>query len=548
MARWRFRLKHLPYLVIFSCFYLPVLTVFYRMLRMEGGLEQCVAFVRSNLFINTLSFTVTESFLSACLSIALAFPGAYFFSRFDFSGKRWWRSLLILPFMMPGIIIVLAMVVFYGQNGVFNQLLRQISGGEWRFTGLYGFWGIVLAHVIYNLPLCLRMLGDSWERLDPRLEEASANLGSSPWNTWRRLTWPLLLSTIGYLWVIVFLYSFLSFTVVLVFGGYLFKTFEVLIYIEYNSKLRFEQASMIAGLQTLILALIFLIQGLLRQKVGYPSKNSRQPPRLGFKAYPRQTTGFFMYNAGLLFFLAGPFVTVFERSLRGGGVAGGILTLSNYRLLLSEAFRFSTGQSLARVIGNSLFLSMTVAIITVGFAYFFARDRRSQPWNLVDLGLQLPLGISFMSFGFGLFNLGGDHIPGWLLIIWAQVYLAFPLVYAILRTAWRNFDVTLLESARLLGADSRFVFWTLEAPLLKKAVRTAFAYSLAISLGDLAAVLLLGNGEVITLSVAIYRLIGHYRFAQATALGSLFIGISFLVFLAIEADRFHLLEKGESLR
>lgn len=547
MARWRHYFCYLPYLAVFTGFYLPVLTVFYNIPEMAGGLEQILTFVRSGLFINTLSFTVWESFLSACLSLGLAFPGAYFLGRFEFTGKRWWRSLLILPFMMPGIIIVLALVVFYGQNGLFNQLLARLSGGEWRFNGLYGFWGIILAHVIYNLPLSLRMLGESWERLDPRLEEASANLGAGPGYTWRRLTRPLLLSTIGYLWVIVFLYSFLSFTVVLVFGGYLYKTFEVLIYIEYNSKLRFEQASIIAGLQTVILALIFLIQRILRQKIPYPAKNLRQPPRLNFKGYPAQTIWFLIYHVGLLFFLAGPFVAVMARSFHGGGGPGGnVWGLSNYRLLLSDGFRFSVGQSLSRVIGNSLLLAVGVAVITVALAYFFARNRRGRIWNLVDLGLQLPLAISFMTFGFGLITLASDVFPGWLLIVWAQVYLAFPLVYAMLRTAWRNFDAALLESACLLGADSAFIFWTLELPLLKKAVGTAFIYALAISLGDLAAVLLLGNGEVITLSVAIFRLIGHYRFPLATALGSLFMVFSGLAFWTVEAGTFDFTKKEAS--
>lgn len=529
-------ISHLVYGVIFGCFYIPVLYVFYQILRMKDLGSKVCSFISSNVFINTLSFSSSEALLSAIFSIVLAIPGAYYFGRFNFTGKRWWRSLLVLPFMMPSIVIVLAMVIFYGQNGQFNLWLSRVSGGQWQFTGLYGFWGIVLAHVLYNLPLCIRMMGEGWERINPTWREVSANLGVGPFATWYRLTLPLLLPTIGYLFLVVFLYSFLSFTVVLLFGGYLYKTFEVLIYIEYNSKLQFEQAAMIAGLQTLVLLCVFMIQRFFHQKLGNPSQNFRKLPRLSFSNFPGQKVIFWVYNALLLIFIAAPFLNVMGRSFHRTGLAGGSISLINYGLLFSEAFHFAVGSSFLKVLGNSILLSLAVALITVGAAYFFARERRRHPWGIPDLLLQLPMGISFMSFGFGLGSLLDYYINSWFLVLWAQVFLAFPLIYSILRTAWREFDVSLLETAALLGAKPRFTFFTVEAPLLKKAIRTATAYAMAISLSDLSAVLLLGRGEVITLSVAIYRLIGHYHFAEATALGSLFILISFTIFVLIELD------------
>lgn len=522
------------YFLVFICFYLPVIYLFYQFVLMKDLFLKLSQFISSSVFWKTLSFSLSQAGLSAVLSILLALPGAYFWGRFNFRGKKFSRSLLVLPFMMPGIVIVLGMVVFYGQNGLLNQLLSLLPH-KFRFTGLYGYWGIVLAHVLYNLPLCLRMLSESWERIDPKLREASTNLGASPLFTGWRLTLPLIGPTIAYLFLVVFVYSFLSFTIVLVFGGYLYKTFEVLIYIEYNSKLRFEQASMIAGLQTLILLLVFWLQSILQRK-GYAAKPAARLPRLNFHKSPLQTVLFYIYNGILLIFLATPFFTVVQRSFLEGGTFGNKLSLENYQLLFGEAFRFSVGTSLGNVVFTSCLLSTAVAGITTAVAYIFAKDRRAKPWGLTDLLLQLPLGISFMSFGFGLGSLTGDQLPTWLLIAWSHFFLAFPLVYSIMRNAWRDFDPAMLESSYLLGASPRYALLTIEAPLIRKAVQTAFAYGMAISLSDLGAVLLLGRGEIITLSVAIYRLIGHYRFAQATALATIFMGIALMAFLAIEKD------------
>ncbi|HBE79577.1 MAG TPA: iron ABC transporter permease, partial [Firmicutes bacterium] len=59
-------------------------------------------------------------------------------------------------------------------------------------------------------------------------------------------------------------------------------------------------------------------------------------------------------------------------------------------------------------------------------------------------------------------------------------------------------------------------------------------YAMALSLGDLTAVLVLGRGDSITIPVAIYRLIGHYQFTEATALGGIYILIALLLLIGFE--------------
>lgn len=522
------------HLVLLFLFYLPVLTILTRAFLAGNALVNLWSFLKSPLFANTLSFSLAEAFLSAFFSLLLAFPGAYFFGRYNFPGKPLIRSLLVLPFMLPGILVVLGMVVFYGRNGTLNSLLaRMFPASGWKFTGLYGFWGIILAHVFYNFTFCLRVLGESWERIDPKLREASAILGGGPFLTFTRITLPLLAPTIAYLFTLVFLYSFLSFTVVLVLGGYLYKTFEVLIYIEYNVRFQFGRAALIATIQILLLAGVLYLQAFFGRRSARHSYVG-ELPRLRFKNNPAAVVIALIYLVLTALFFLSPVCAVLVRSFNERGLPGGPFTLENYLLLFTEGFRFTVGVRFLAVLGTSLLLAVTVAFLTVGLAYFLARARRNRSWGKTDLWLQLPLGVSFLTFAFGVMLLAGKVLPSWLLIIWAQLFLAFPLIYSLLRTARRELGEGVLEAAATLGASPAGVFWTIEFPLMKRAIGTAMAYAMAFSLGDLAAVLVLGRGEVVTLSVAIYRLIGHYRFAQATALGTIFILLSLLIFLGIE--------------
>lgn len=522
-------------LILLALFFLPVLAVFGQAFLRPNAWPELLAFLRSGQFRRVLTFSTSQAFWSAFFSLVLAIPGAYFFGRYEFPGKRFLRSMMVLPFMLPAILVVLAMVVFYGQNGVFNTWLATLFPRQkLAFTGLYGYKGIVLTHVFYNFAFCLRMLGERWERISPKLEEASAVLGAGRLTTWRRVILPLLAPTIGYLGILVFLYSFLSFTVVLVLGGYLYQTFEVLIYIEYNNKLRFTQAAMLAGVQMLLLAGILSLQRWTQRLLQRQSGEVSPLPPLRPQAEAVKTGLFLLYlGVSLLFFFL-PLLFVLVRSFKKRGLAAGGWTLENYRQLFGDGFRFATGSDLWTVVGTSLALAVTVGLVTMILAYLLARQRRHQPWGRIDLWLQLPMGISFLTFAFGLVKLVGRSLPPVLLIVWAQVFLAFPLVYALLRTARREWGEEMIEAAQSLGASGWELFRTVELPLMRKALSSAFAYGAALSLGDLSAVIVLGQGQVITLAVAVYRLIGHYHFPQAIALGTLFILLAVALFSLVE--------------
>ncbi|NLC53754.1 MAG: iron ABC transporter permease [Firmicutes bacterium] len=525
-------------LILLGLFITPVLAVLGQAFLRPNAWPELLAFLRSGQFRRVLAFSASQAFWSAFFSIALAVPGAYFFGRYQFPGKRRLRSVMVLPFMLPGILVVLAMVVFYGQNGIFNTWLAVLfPGRNLAFTGLYGYKGIVLAHVFYNFAFCLRMLGERWERISPKLEEASAVLGAGRLTTWRRVILPLLVPTIGYLGVLVFLYAFLSFTVVLVLGGYLYQTFEVLIYIEYNNKLRFTHASMLAGVQMVLLTGILALQRWAQRLVQRQSGEISTLPSLQPKRQPVKTAFFLFYLAGSLLFFFLPLFFILFRSFKKRGMPDGVWTLENYRHLFGASFRFTVGRGLGTVVGTSLALAITVGLVTMVLAYVLARQRRQQPWGRIDLWLQLPMGISFLTFAFGLLRLVGRALPPVLLIVWAQVFLAFPLVYALLRTARRELGEELIEAAQSLGASGWELFRTVELPLMRKALSSAFAYGAALSLGDLSAVLVLGQGRVITLAVAVYRLIGHYHFPQAIALGTLFILLATARFALVEGGR-----------
>ena len=67
------------------------------------------------------------------------------------------------------------------------------AAGEYQVAALC----ILVAHVFYNTTIVLRMVGDFWSHMDPRLEQAARVLGANRWQALRKVTLPILMPAIA---------------------------------------------------------------------------------------------------------------------------------------------------------------------------------------------------------------------------------------------------------------------------------------------------------------------------------------------------------------
>lgn len=95
--------------------------------------------------------------------------------RAHFRGKMLLHALLYIPFIMPSLVIGIALLL------LFVALRIEL-----------GILTIVLAHVAFSIPLTTLVLLARMQRLEPVLEEAAMDLGADEWTTFRRVTLPLL--------------------------------------------------------------------------------------------------------------------------------------------------------------------------------------------------------------------------------------------------------------------------------------------------------------------------------------------------------------------
>ena len=114
-----------------------------------------VDFLSDSWNLEVIGFSFFQAILSAILSILFGFPGAWLLTHYNFPGKRWFRLLTYLPFILPSILVVLSMVLFFGNNGWINRglmfLLNKDEPPIQFIYSIYSNYSISTQSVYFNL-------------------------------------------------------------------------------------------------------------------------------------------------------------------------------------------------------------------------------------------------------------------------------------------------------------------------------------------------------------------------------------------------------------
>ena len=148
---------------------------------------------------SALWFSVWQSAASVALTLVAAAPITWAVSKFRFAGRALAKALVTAPFVLPTVVVA-------------SAFLSLGIGGS--------VWAILAAHVFYNVAVVVRTVGGVWARIDRSLFDAARTLGANPRQVFWRLTLPLLRPALAASSAIVFLFTFTSFGVVLILGGF----------------------------------------------------------------------------------------------------------------------------------------------------------------------------------------------------------------------------------------------------------------------------------------------------------------------------------------
>ncbi|HUX20523.1 MAG TPA: iron ABC transporter permease [Spirochaetia bacterium] len=530
-------------------FYLPLALLIARGM-FGGGSFHFGAFLEifaSRYLRGIVLFTIEQALLSTILSIVIGFPMGYLLSVYDFPGRRLLKAFTAVPFALPAITVALGFVIVFGNNGAFNRGIMALFGlSAPPIRILYSLKGILIAHAFYNAPIIARFVSSTWERLPQHYAESARSLGAPRRRIFIDITLPMLAPSIASGATLAFIYSFLSFPIVLILGGARFTTIEVEIYRRAIVETNYTGAAALATLE-LILALLFTFAylGIERR---YARRTRPGGPRVGRPLFRSGAHRHLIERFALCLFLIaylvlfmGPIVGVIVNSLtrlEGGGV---VFTLSWYREILQPHYSSLIAASPLKSIGNSLLFAGSSAAIAlvlgtiVGAALTF---RNLPSKKLIETMVMAPLGVSPVALGFAylwVFARPPMRISGTsMAIIIVHSILAVPFVIRALRPALSRIESRFGEAARSLGASRFRSSIDVVLPLARGAFTTAAVFAFAVSIAETSATLMLTRPDLLTMPIAIYYLLSGRQFGAASAMGVLLIAVIAISFVVIE--------------
>ena len=129
---------------------------------------------------------------ASTLSLLIAYPAAYFVSRFAGRRKGLFLVLLIAPFWISFMMRMLAWIDLLQTNGYVNKILVSMHVISQPVNWLGGHSYTVILGLVYGyIPYLILVLYAGLDRIDPALIEAGRDLGLGRVRTFLRVTLPL---------------------------------------------------------------------------------------------------------------------------------------------------------------------------------------------------------------------------------------------------------------------------------------------------------------------------------------------------------------------
>ncbi|WBU64553.1 thiamine/thiamine pyrophosphate ABC transporter permease ThiP [Paracoccus aerodenitrificans] len=453
-------------------------------------------------------FTIWQAVVSATVSVLLAVPVARALARRSFPGRHVLITLLGAPFILPVIVAIMGLVSVFGRSGAVNEALSALGLPP---VSIYGWQGVILAHVFFNLPLSVRMILHGWQAIPSERFRLAQSLGFNPVDIARHLERPMLREIAPGAWLAVFLVCLTSFAVALALGGGpKATTVELAIYQAFRFDFDMGKAAALGLIQVGLCLVALLLSSRVTIMAGFGTGMGRGT----LITAPR---GWYLWTDLLAILLAAAFLLVPMVSVILQG-APSIATLP--ATVWSAALRsivmalISTGATLVL----ALALSLAVA--------------QGQRW--IEAAGMLPIVASPLVLGTGLYlMLRGLASPTQLALpvtVGINAAMALPFALRIMIPAARSLHADYGRLAASLGMTGLARLRLLTLPRLARPIGFAGGLAAALAMGDLGVITLFADSENATLPLRLYQLMNSYRMADAAACAVLLMAISFALF------------------
>ena len=160
--------------------------------------------------VNTLVF----SFGQMVVAVAIGTGLGWVVSRTNTPGRQTFEVLLIVLFLVPTLLAIVAWTLLLSPwKGLINSVVMAALGLDESPFNVYSMGGMIFVQGLYLSPFAYLIIAPAFTSIDSGLEEAARMSGSSPLQTFARVTLPVVRPAILSAAILMFIFGLESFDI-----------------------------------------------------------------------------------------------------------------------------------------------------------------------------------------------------------------------------------------------------------------------------------------------------------------------------------------------
>lgn len=447
-------------------------------------------------------FTLKQSLISSFFAFLVAILPAKYIQNNSNILSKFLKYTNFIPFFFPVISLIT----------VFSYIFSDKILG--KFSIMYTFKIIVIAHVFYNSPIFVNYISNALRKISKSVSEAALLDIRNKVKIFFFVELRIISPQIFKAFILVFTYCFLSFGIILSLGGIKFHNLEVEIASSFRGNFNLSYAIFLSLLQFIILSIVNMFGKFIKEyDLEYDEQNKENNIIVTIFSILYLAFEYFILISSIIF----SFYNYFSNKF----------TIQAYFNIFSATFneKFPILQSLI----NSFTVSFLVSIIVVIITYLLIvnYNKTTEVFLFSNMGISsafLAITLYYMNV---LFN-----IPFYYLLIFGYVVNNIPISFSLMYNGAKNFP-NYINDIAIMDTESKLKrFYYIRLKLLFPILISSFLQVFAVAFGEFTIAYAMQIEDFLPLaSIMNYNMVAQKYYLESSAFSTVMLLIVFSCFI-----------------
>ena len=499
------------------------LPLLYLLFKLTFGINLFIDFIFNfkifKLAMNTMLLVILVVFFAILISLPLAFLNV----RSNLPFAKHLTSISVLPIALPSYVMATTQIELWGPRGLVYEFLNKIFGVD-KIPSFYGLSGSVFVLSLITYPYIYIGLCAMFRRFDYQMIDASKTLGSSNFQTFRKIIFPLVKPTVASGSLLVALYVLSDFGAISLLR---FNTFTTAIFNRMYTSIGNYGVLEISTLAIFFCFFILFLESRTRNNARHFSNSSNIKIKKADLGFWRWILFPIVLMPPVLGFLLPVSVLIYW-------LIQGILNDNSFTNIISSTINTISISLLSSLI-ITIFSIPIILVIRKKIKFLSAIIEKS-----CYIGLSLPgivVGMSLVFFSINYFDM---IYQTYIILVLAYLISFLPAVITPIRSTLTQIDPKLEEASYTLGKGKISTFYNIIVKLSTPGFIYGAILVFILCLKELPATLILSPVGFRTLSTSIWASASEAFFMDTAAASLILViiaGIPSYLFMSNDLSR-----------